>query len=437
MDYFSICLNIFCLGAQSALHVIFVSRLTGKKQKAWNFAVYLLILCAFEWIAARIALAWILGIGGEMLILYGINRLALGNQRSVSWAAAILAIYISQLSFGIVNSVEAVIFPHLIGMPLIYFLVFLATAAAFGICACCYFAVLKFVSLNEKGRTSDMALLLFPVLFFYTAELYIMQTSYTQIVYSDSSFAPSIEELGKHMGLLFLQVLGLLALLCTLYAYRRICREFQTQAELRSLAQAAGAQKVYIGEAKMRYEQTRAFRHDIKNHLSVLSGLLNSGKSEEAKAYLQKLDTVSASMSFPYHTGNPVVDILLSEKLGLAKINGIVTEVSLILSNPCEIDDFDLCVIFANALDNAIYACQSIEGAKSIRILGERQGDFYMLTFENTCDQEPSFQMGTGLSNIKSVAEKYHGAMMTEKRDQQFCLNVLLNISCYCSPCDQ
>ena len=92
-------------------------------------------------------------------------------------------------------------------------------------------------------------------------------------------------------------------------------------------------------------------------------------------------------------------------------------------------DDFDLCVIFANALDNAINACQAIQGAKLIRVRGERQGDFYMLAFENTCSDEPLPPAGTGLSNIKAVAEKYHGAMLTEKSGQQFSLHVLLNIS--------
>ena len=37
--------------------------------------------------------------------------------------------------------------------------------------------------------------------------------------------------------------------------------------------------------------------------------------------------------------------------------------------------------------------------------------------------------MGTGLSNIRTVAEKYHGAMLVEKTDQRFFLHVLLNIS--------
>ena len=122
-----------------------------------------------------------------------------------------------------------------------------------------------------------------------------------------------------------------------------------------------------------------------------------------------------------------MVDILLGEKLGLAK--EIAAEVSLVLPKPCGIDDFDLCVLFANALDNAIAACRANDRAKAIRIGGKRQGDFYMLTFENTCSDKPMPPAGTGLSNIKAVAEKYHGAMMTEKNGQQFYLSVLLNIS--------
>ena len=221
--------------------------------------------------------------------------------------------------------------------------------------------------------------------------------------------------------------MGLAALLCTLYAYRHLCQGFQAQAELQSLTQAARAQRVYIAEAQARYGQTRSFRHDIKNHLSVLDGLLRSGKLAEGREYLKKLETISESLSFPCQTGNPVVDILLGEKLGLAK--EIAAEVSLVLPKPCGIDDFDLCVLFANALDNAIAACRASDGAKAIRISGRQQGDFYMLIFENTCADAPLPPAGTGLSNIQAVAEKYHGAVLTEKSGGRFCLSVLLNAS--------
>ena len=423
MDYFALFLDGICLLGQGVMHILFVSRLTGKKLKPLHFAAYILLLTALQLVAVRISLSGTLSIAAGVLELYAVSRFWMGNQPSVSWLAAVLAFYVSQLSFGIINSVEAALFPRFIGNPLLYPLLLAAQVLFFALCAGCYYVILKLLTWTEE--TPYIGLLLFPGLFFFAAELYILQTAY-------SFFAPtiSLEEVGKHSTLLLLQVMGLAALLCTLYAYRQLCKGFQAQAELQSLTQAAHEQKVYIAEAQARYEQTKSFRHDIKNHLSVLDGLLRGGKLEEGREYLKKLEAVSEALSFPYQTGNPVVDILLGEKLGLAK--EIAAEVSLVLPKPCGIDDFDLCVLFANALDNAIAACRANDGAKAIRISGKQQGDFYMLTFENTCSDEPLPPAGTGLSNIKAVAEKYHGALLTEKNGRQYYLSVLLNIS----PCN-
>ena len=423
MDYFALFLDSLCLlVGHGVMHMVFISRLTRKRLKKWYIAAYFLLLGMIQLISNRLALDGTLPVGAGVLALYGLSRYGMRNQRSVSWLAAVLSYYVSQLSFGIINSVEAAFFPRFIGSPLFYPLFLAAQLLFFVLCAGCYYAVLKLLTWTEDNQMPYIGLLLFPGLFFFAAELYILQTAY-------SFFAPiiSLEEVGKHSTLLLLQVMGLAALLCTLYAYRQLCQGFQAKAALQSLAQAAQAQKIYIAEARARYEQTKFFRHDIKNHLSVLDGLLRSGKLEESRKYLKKLEAVSESLSFPYQTGNPVVDILLGEKLGLTK--EIASEVSLVLPKPCGIDDFDLCVLFANALDNAITACRANDGAKTIRISGKQQGDFYMMTFENTCSDKPMPPAGTGLSNIRAVAEKYHGAILTEKTGRQYYLSVLLDIS--------
>ncbi len=422
MDYFGLCMDALNLAGQGVMHIFFVSRLTGKEQKPWYYAIYILLLGTLQLILVRLSLSGTLSIAVCVLGLYAVSRFGMGNRPGISWLAAVLAFYVSQLSFGIINSIEAALFPHFIGNPLLYLLLLAAQGIFFGLCIGCYHAVLKLLAWTEDSQTPYIGLLLFPGLFIFAAELYILHTAY-------SFFAPmiSLEEVGKHSTLLLLQAMGLAALLCTLYAYRQLCQGFQARAALQSLTQAARTQKVYITEAQARYEQTKSFRHDIKNHLSVLDGLLKSGKLEEGREYLKKLETVSEALSFPYQTGNPVVDILLGEKLGLAK--EIAAEVSLVLPKPCGIDDFDLCVLFANALDNAIAACRSSDGAKAIRISGKQQGDFYMLTFENTCSDDPLPPAGTGRSNIEAVAEKYHGAVLTEKNGKQFYLSVLLNIS--------
>ena len=403
MDAFSVCLDALSLVGQAVTHLLFVLRLTGKRRKLWYFAGYLSLLCAIELGFRRfVPGGGVLPVGAGILALYGMVRFALGKRRSASWLAAVLAFYVSQLSFGIVNSVESAFFAPFVGSPLLYPLLLAALAGGFALCAGCYAAVLRLLSLEEDQPPPRMGLLLFPGLFSLAAELYILRTSYS---FPTSSLPP--EEAGRHGALLFLQIMGLAA--------------------LQALAQAAQAQRAYIAEAQARYERTRSFRHDIKSHLSVLSGLLGSGRTEECRAYLNRLEAASASLSFPYQTGSPVVDILLGEKLGLA--SDIRVEVSLVLPRPCRIDQFDLCVIFANALDNAIAACRACREERFIRIAGKRQGDFYLLEIENACPEGPLPPAGTGLSNIRAAAEKYGGAAVAEKRGRCFSLSVLLNIS--------
>lgn len=335
----------FNLIAQGLIHLVFISRMFGKEYRIGYFLLYPISLLILDFAAMKIAAVSAAAIGIQLIILCGLSCAAWKVRCSLSFLAATLAIYISQLSFGVMNSIEAVIFPHFVGRPLLDFLLMFATAAAFGICLFCYAAVLKNLSFRGDGQAPYTSLLLLPALFFFLSELYILHMSYSRL-----PAVLSLAETGKHAGLFTIQGLGLAALFCTLYTYRRVCSGIQTQLALVTLTQAAQAQRIYIDEAQMRYEQTKAFRHDIKNHLSVLDGLLCKGQIEESRSYLNELKTVSNSLFFPYQTGNPVVDILLGEKLGIAKASGIKVEVSLTLPKTCGIDNIDLCIIFANAL---------------------------------------------------------------------------------------
>lgn len=424
MDVFSEVFNMVCLFAQSIIQPVFIGRICGKPYRARHIVFYLLCLLALNAGAMNSELLSKSAIAIPMLILYAMNRTVLKVSRPAALLAGTIAGYICQLSFGMMNSIESMIFPYFVGDFALYLLLIIATAAAFAVCIGCYALVLKFISFQQAEQTPYLNLLLLPGLFFFTAELYILHMSYSQV-----SVTLSLAETGKHAALLLLQVLGLGALLCTLYAYQRICAGFEAQKALLSLEQAAKAQKIYLSEAQMRYEQTKAFRHDIKNHLLILDGMLRKGQLEESRAYLQKLDAMSTALFFPYQTGNPVVDILLGEKLGLAAANHMKTNVSVVLPKSCGIEDVDWCVIFANALDNALNACRALEGERQMSISGKRQGDFYLLEFQNTCAEHTEVKMGTGLSNIQSVAEKYHGAILMQQEKGTFSLSVLLNIS--------
>lgn len=403
---------------QSVMQLAFVRCLAGKRLHFWYGAGYLLLICILQVSAAP----YLLCIIGASLGLYVLARSALRMGRAVSGVAALLAVYIPQLSFGMVNSLEAMLFPAFMGQKILFLLLVLATLIALGLCGICYWLLLGKLSQGAAFQP-DLWLLLLPGLFLFAAELYILQTSYAAI----SSSGPA--ELVKHLLLFLIQALGLGVLFCTLYAYQRVCAGLKTQQALSALTQAAQAQKNYVAEASLRYEKTRGFRHDVKNHLSVLDGLLQAGETAAARAYLDKLDAAASALSFSVQTGAAAVDTLLGEKLALARECSIASNVSLVLPQDCVVDVLDWCVLFANALDNAIQAALLVEEGRTLSLCGEQQGDFYRLSIENTCLPGPMPSMGVGLSNIKAVAEKYHGAMLIEKEGAHFRLHVLLNIS--------
>ena len=145
---------------------------------------------------------------------------------------------------------------------------------------------------------------------------------------------------------------------------------------------------------------------------------------------MEDLDDMAEKMSFPCSTNNPVVDILVGNKLGIAKGMGIDVDCSLLLPYPCGLRDIDICIVLSNALDNAIQAVKSLDAGteKYIRVSGRIQGDFLMMETENSFHGKRAFKKGTGLLNINAVAEKYGGAMSIETQENVFVLHVLLII---------
>lgn len=234
----------------------------------------------------------------------------------------------------------------------------------------------------------------------------------------------------NHYQMLIMQLLGMASLFCILFAYRKLLQNFRLSTEVSLLEQQERSLNQYVEEAKTHYEKTKSFRHDIKNHITVVKKLLQNGKTQQALDYIGDMEGMAEELAFPCNTNNPVVDILAGNKLGIAKSMGIDVCCTLILPHPCGLRDIDVCIILSNALDNAIYACKNMEeGAeKYIRVTGRIQGDFLFIEIENSFQGEGSFKKGTGLSNIKAVTEKYHGAMSVKTQGEVFVLNVLLII---------
>lgn len=288
------------------------------------------------------------------------------------------------------------------------------------------FITWKYFSSYESIEKHSLFLVFIPVLMIFFMDEYINSFIYGMVVTDRSGITVYI----NHYQMLLIQIFGMASLFCILYAYKKLSQNFRLSAKLSLLEQEEHSLYQYVDEAKTHYEKTKSFRHDIKNHIAVIKKLLQSGKHGQALEYLVDLEDMSEELSFPCSVNNPVVDILVGNKLGIAKGMGIDVCCSLLLPYPCGLRDIDLCIILSNALDNAIHACKNMseEADKYIHLTGRVQGDFLFMEIENSFQGKEPLKKGIGLSNVKAVAEKYHGAMRIKTQGTVFTLNVLLII---------
>ena len=101
------------------------------------------------------------------------------------------------------------------------------------------------------------------------------------------------------------------------------------------------------------YSQSERLRHDMKNHIIALSGLLKNRELEKMGDYLENMKASGNLGNCEDITGNRVVDALLYQKSKLAEQRNIAWECDVQIPEICRINEFDLCVLFGNLLNNA------------------------------------------------------------------------------------
>ncbi len=191
---------------------------------------------------------------------------------------------------------------------------------------------------------------------------------------------------------------------------------------------------------RKKLELGRNYRHDMRHHMAALSGLLGQGDCDAAARYVAGWQGRLAQVEMDDWCRNAAVNAVLSTYLARAREAGCRVEAKVALPEALPVEDLDLCVVLANALENAVHACEKApRGAP--RQLGLELGFSdrrLTLRVENSCyetvligdDGLPGVPRrdghGQGLRSIAAVAEKYHGMARCECQDGTFILRVVL-----------
>ncbi len=202
-------------------------------------------------------------------------------------------------------------------------------------------------------------------------------------------------------------------------------------------------EKAYFEDINNRYSELRMLRHDMNNHFSAISLLLGDGKVEEAKKYLHAI-TKDMEKSAPLtQTGVGALDLILWNKLTLAKEQNIDIQSDMKHSlAELSLSDYEWCSLFGNLLDNAMEAVQKLpESQRKIHLSVGRQMDMLCIYCENpyaTIQNENGNLVtlkadyknhGLGIKQIRRIVAKYNGTVDIRTENQTFSISVLLTTS--------
>lgn len=416
---------VFSIGMQAFVQCFFLLKMAKIKQTPLYYILYALV--AYTMFFLGVTLPPISEFAGSLLGVLSVfvfTRFILKQSLSVSTFLAFLVMTVNIMVESILTPLLSIlvrahatsdIMMHNISTWCFVFLSILV-----------FSIYTKFFAIDETIKSKILWILSTPLLFICLILRPYIATSYPSLMRYGQAISDAT--LSDDAWVLVVSVVAMLTVSSILFAYKKLLLQSKIENDAVLLSTQIAAQKSYVEEVKQRYDATSRFRHDFKNHISILGGLISERDFEKASDYLSRFNDCYEDMAFQISTGNTTLDILLSEKLHIAKQNGITLKVDIDIGDKVQLDNFDLCTIFANAVDNAIKGAQSANREnRIIDITAKPNKGFYIVDIINSFD-DMRYEKGSGIgiATIKMIAEKYNGYVDVSNIDKQFRLSILL-----------
>lgn len=226
----------------------------------------------------------------------------------------------------------------------------------------------------------------------------------------------------------------------SIYLASYLASSIRTEMERKNLRM----QQTYYEELEKNQQQIRKFRHDMKNHFSIIGGLLEDNDLEKARSYLGDLFGYMETSNRKF-CENGILNALLNAKYNLAMEAEIDCFFHISLDEMTGIDDISLCTLFSNTLDNAIEACKKVS-KKSKRKLSVRarytENAYFSCEIVNSkanevqerkgiflTDKEDKKSHGIGIASVGEIVKKYNGTLDISYTEEEFRVVLLIKVS--------
>lgn len=215
--------------------------------------------------------------------------------------------------------------------------------------------------------------------------------------------------------------------------YNHIQKMYNDRLELELIAQKAKMDTENYKILENQYENQRVLIHDIRGHMQVMRGLLESKNYDELENYLLDMERDPALQKIARLCDNTVLNVILVHHASICKSLDIDIDFDIRQHSVDFISAHDITAIFDNLLTNAEEAAKNTS-EKYIKLSATQQGETGMLiTVINSCDSAPDMDEdgniktkkkdkehhGVGLKSVKQAVQRYHGVSRMYYNDEE------------------
>ncbi|MDE7253118.1 MAG: GHKL domain-containing protein [Acetatifactor sp.] len=233
------------------------------------------------------------------------------------------------------------------------------------------------------------------------------------------------------------------AILITIVSYQKMISLQEEKEKYFVEQQQVHAIQERMEEVEQFYHGIRQMKHEMKNHLTNIKGLVRNGSYGDIEQYIDQMDESMNVFELTIKTGNTVTDVIVNDKQKAAEKQGIQFQAEFSYPKSEGYNAYDIGVIINNLLQNALEACEKMTGGeKYIYLSGRQKKKFYLINVKNSYEGEVTFDAktnlpisskgkdislhGIGLSNVKREVDKYMGDVDIKVKKNEFSVTVLL-----------
>lgn len=205
--------------------------------------------------------------------------------------------------------------------------------------------------------------------------------------------------------------------------------------ELETSNRLASLRETYYKGLQNQEQNIRQLRHDLRNHLTALSGLLEKEDIKSANNYINKLYNIKSLKGSKHFCDNELINVVMCAKIGELENQNIKADISINVPKKLPFSDTDICALLGNALDNAK---EGVIGCENPMVLLRCRFDkgLFMLKVENpvvkkvnddlSTTKQDKLKHGFGIIGMKDIAVRHGGTLEAGVKNGKFSLVVCL-----------